>query len=804
MGGVPVKGARLVLGMALGAALLASAPVTAGGIVYVDDDAVPAGDGTSWETAFRFLRDGLDAAAKGGVSEVRVGEGVQVPDRNETTPGGTQDRQDTFLLANGVVVRGGYAGIGAPDPNARDVAKFRTILSGDLLGNDGPGFANYDDNSFHVVLATDTDTTAVLDGFTVRAGNGVGLRIQSAARVLECTFDANLGGGVDQNDSAGGSILTACTFTGNAALRGGGLEAEAPMTLSDCAFEDNAASRAGAVYAAAAIRLTRCTFIGNEATSLTAGAVELGGEGSIVEECVFESNRSVKAAGAVEARYGTFRDCAFVRNTSDLNGGGAMLVSGPVSLARCTFEANTATDEGGAILVMADEVLILDCMFTMNGARRGGAIRARMSGSMVITGCTFLANEAPTGGGLSLEESSPVVSKCDFNGNVANDAAGIAVDMLSEPAIIDCVFLANNAARNGAGIACTGSRPVIRDCRFEANEAQQGAGIYSQSESEPLVTRSTFEANRAIRGAGIANDDDSRPVILECTFLGNVATGSGGGIANTDSDVIIGRCRFLGNRATALGGGLHNVVNSVVTVTNSVFSGNTATEGGAVRSFDSVGSLVNCTLVGNGAVFGAALSSLGGSDTSVENCVLWSNGPDAIDAESITVRYCDVEGGHPGVGNIDADPLLADPPGPDGVAGTSDDDLRLLAGSPAIDAGDSDALPGDINLDVAGGPRFVDDPATPDTGTGAPPFIDLGAYEFQVACVGDVDGDGSVGFSDVLAILATWGPCPSGPGGPGGPGGPAHASECPEDIDGDGVVGFADVLFVLGAWGACP
>jgi carboxypeptidase T len=53
-------------------------------------------------------------------------------------------------------------------------------------------------------------------------------------------------------------------------------------------------------------------------------------------------------------------------------------------------------------------------------------------------------------------------------------------------------------------------------------------------------------------------------------------------------------------------------------------------------------------------------------------------------------------------------------------------------------------------------------------------------------CVGDVTGDGDVGFDDVLAILAAWGDA-------GGP----------EDLDGSGFVDFGDLLLVLNAWGPC-
>lgn len=48
----------------------------------------------------------------------------------------------------------------------------------------------------------------------------------------------------------------------------------------------------------------------------------------------------------------------------------------------------------------------------------------------------------------------------------------------------------------------------------------------------------------------------------------------------------------------------------------------------------------------------------------------------------------------------------------------------------------------------------------------------------------DLDGDGSVGFGDILTLLAFWGE----PGGPG-------------DLDGDGSVGFADLLMLLASWG---
>jgi uncharacterized membrane protein len=54
-------------------------------------------------------------------------------------------------------------------------------------------------------------------------------------------------------------------------------------------------------------------------------------------------------------------------------------------------------------------------------------------------------------------------------------------------------------------------------------------------------------------------------------------------------------------------------------------------------------------------------------------------------------------------------------------------------------------------------------------------------------CPSDVDGSGTVDFTDLLSILAAWGPCMG----------------CPEDIDGDGAVAFNDLLQVLSDFGDC-
>ena len=86
------------------------------------------------------------------------------------TPTAGTDRSATFQLIDGVSIYGGFAGSEA-SLGERDWETNETILSGDLLRDDGPDFTNNSDNSFHVVTGSGTDGTAILDGFTITAGN---------------------------------------------------------------------------------------------------------------------------------------------------------------------------------------------------------------------------------------------------------------------------------------------------------------------------------------------------------------------------------------------------------------------------------------------------------------------------------------------------------------------------------------------------------------------------------------------------------------------------------------------------------
>jgi hypothetical protein len=129
-------------------------------------------------------------------------------------------------------------------------------------------------------------------------------------------------------------------------------------------------------------------------------------------------------------------------------------------------------------------------------------------------------------------------------------------------------------------------------------------------------------------------------------------------------------------------------------------------------------------------------------EAQVQNSILWANENTQITAQASepTVSFSCVQGGWPGTRNTDVDPRLVNAStGIDVAAGEAD--LRLVPGSPCIDAGTNAALPPDVTTDMAGDARRQDDPDVLDTGDGEPPLVDIGAFEAP-GVGGEVDSDG--------------------------------------------------------------
>ena len=153
-----------------------------GDIIYVDKDATAgAQNGSSWYDAFLNLDAGLEIATV--CDKIYVAEGKYKP-ANVNDP----NQLYSFDMVNGVAVYGGFAGLGANDPDERNWMIYETILCGDITDNDNYNFPVNDDpnrlnteNSYYVVRSEDKVNCAILDGFIIRNGWEGGILCESGA-----------------------------------------------------------------------------------------------------------------------------------------------------------------------------------------------------------------------------------------------------------------------------------------------------------------------------------------------------------------------------------------------------------------------------------------------------------------------------------------------------------------------------------------------------------------------------------------------------------------------------------------------
>jgi predicted outer membrane repeat protein len=335
---------------------------------------------------------------------------------------------------------------------------------------------------------------------------------------------------------------------------------------------------------------------------------------------------------------------------------------------------------------------------------------------------------------------------------------------------------------------------TLNNCLIRDNNAETGSysggGMYTNCYFE--VHNSTFSSNHATDGGAIyiqdvpSGDQSLAPIIDSCSFDNNDnVDGWQGSTLFNNVSLEISNCSFTGQSdgsTSGSGSPVFTNTGSFLTVSNSIFSDNTidywgsailfwnaggvitnslfidnkaggvsgATDGyGAIALYKNEGgpdtiNITNCTFVGNRSRYS---NSYGGaihnrtvfgfdSTLTVTNSVFRDNGTFGVYYGSprygtFIVSYSDVEGGFSGTyvtdggHNIDLNPEF--------VGGG---DYRLTGGSPCIDAGNND-VPDLPDTDLDGNPRRIEDPATPNTGNGTPPIVDMGAYEYNPHNYGD-------------------------------------------------------------------
>lgn len=472
--GVPHRSMRSAPIVTAVAAALVTTVGASAAIHHVDGTAAPGGGGASWSNAHRFLVDALAVVQPG--DEVHVAQGEFRPDRSNAAPRGTGDRMATFALPGGVVLRGGYGGLGAANPDAQDPWGTPTVLSGDLLGDDAAGGSNME-NSAHVV--TVVGDGALLFGCHVVGGH------------------ANLP-----------------TPTSPTAVGGGLYSAGHPTSIEQCRFAGNAATGGAAVYVReAAWAIVRDSLLEyNVADGDHGGAIRVFMVPSLeVIGCEFRENVA-EAGGAI-----AFRPVP--------NG-----TTGLLTVSNSTFFDNLSAGPGGAIHTTLGIVMELrDTLFAGNGSATSGAgaVLASTNPSTFVR-CAFLDNDSQVGaGGLFLVGSTSNgpdhLASCLIAGNwTAFFGGGVYAP---EPSQFMNCLVAQNAAVAGAGIMCE-DPSAFAHCTVADNFPD---GIKMVGSTGLTVVHSIFSSNGDAELAG----DPAQATIDRSLIAGGW---SGPGVGNIDGD----------------------------------------------------------------------------------------------------------------------------------------------------------------------------------------------------------------------------------------------------------------------------
>ncbi len=294
-------------------------------VLYVDQSAAGAGDGSSWADAYPQLRDALAYAGTcDRITEIWVAAGTYTPTE------GT-DRTATFTLRNNLALYGGFTGTESL-LSERDAETNVTVLSGEI------GAGSLDDNSYHVLWGDSLDTTAILDGFTVTRG------------YADATIPHCVGAGIFAGWFSGPAITGVRFVDNHAVSSGGGLYANGPVQLTGVVFENNSAGEGGGATIIAAGSVRETEFIGNTAT-YNGGALLTGSSiRHFIENVTFSGNSAANGGAVYIQTQDTlaFTNVVFDRNTA-ANGGAIYNNFGGFEALNTSWSGNSATGSGGGI-----------------------------------------------------------------------------------------------------------------------------------------------------------------------------------------------------------------------------------------------------------------------------------------------------------------------------------------------------------------------------------------------------------------------------------------------------------------------
>ncbi len=243
--------------------------------------------------------------------------------------------------------------------------------------------------------------------------------------------------------------------------------------------------------------------------------------------------------------------------------GGAIYNYGTLTSTNSTFTNNTATGSGGSIYNDGN-LTVTNGTFNYNNGI-GGAIYNSYSSSMALTGTIFNQDS----------------NTADYDGIICNDGYST---------VLNSTF---TGTYYGGTIWNNLGTMIVTDTNF--NNITTYWGVF-WNDGNLTLTNSTFNNYFGTDSYGVINNYGTLNV-TGSTFKNNTGTGVNGGAIYNDGTLTITNSILTGNTATD-GGAIYN--DGPLTITNSILTGNTASDGGAIYNYGPL-TITNSTLTDNNA-----------------------------------------------------------------------------------------------------------------------------------------------------------------------------------------------------------
>jgi hypothetical protein len=361
-------------------------------------------------------------------------------------------------------------------------------------------------------------------------------------------------------------------------------------------------------------------------------------------------------------------------HTIDLTG-----VSGTISLATALPSITkdmTIQGPGASTLTVARGATSGFQLFTLNGSGL----------NVTIENMTLTNGSASNGGAIGVVDQNLTLSGMTLAGNTATNGGAIYVSANATIAVNNST-ITNNTASTGGGfdvVGTVGNATITINNSTLSNNTGQGGVLNMTGHGGVSISNSTLSNNRGSFGGVVTLFTGNASLSIDHSTISGNSAGQAGAIYFSGSGVFTISSSTIANNTATTGGALY-VANfgNAITLTSVTMTGNTATTGGAIHFPTGGGGIdiINSIISGNGAATGPNINA--GATLTVTSYY------DAIDntagfPTSFTPGFGDLSAANstPTALKLGA---LTTKTGPGGTFQL----IPLLAGSTAIDAGDS-------------------------------------------------------------------------------------------------------------------